>query len=270
MMEEKTTEFEGHKVHYWEGGSGFPVLMLHGVGPGTSIVGNFGPVLEPLSKQLHIFAIDLIGFGGSDRNKNQPFFDVDLWIRQAEAMLAMMPAGPVGIAGHSMGGALALKIAARNPRVVKVLTSCSVGTSYPLTEALDGFWSVPKDRASLRNVMERMVYSAEALTDEMIDGRWSLLTQEGYPKYFGELFAEPRQRFIDAAALSDIELGCIKAQVVMLHGRDDQPCPPELTTLVLAKKLPRADVVLLGKCGHNLPRERSAAYLQNAQALFGV
>lgn len=269
-MEEKFTDFEGHKVHYWEGGSGFPILMLHGVGPGTSIVGNFGPVLEPLSKHFHLFAIDLVGFGGSDRNQNQPFFDVDLWIRQAEAMLAMMPAGPVGVTGHSMGGALALKLAARNPRIVKVMTSCSVGTSYALTEALDGFWSVPDDKAGLRKVMISMVYSASALTDEMIDGRWSLLKQEGYPEYFGELFSKPRQRFIDAAVLSDGEIASIKAQVMMLHGRDDKPCPPELTTMVLAKKLARADVVLLGQCGHNLPRERSAAYLQSAQALFGA
>jgi hypothetical protein len=37
-----------HQVHYLEGGSGFPLPMLHGVGPGTSVMGNFGPVLEPL------------------------------------------------------------------------------------------------------------------------------------------------------------------------------------------------------------------------------
>ena len=45
----------------------------------------------------------------------------------------------------------------------------------------------------------------------------------------------------------------------MLHGREDQPCPPEQTTMVLAKRLRAADVHLLGQCGHNLPRERSAA-----------
>jgi 2-hydroxymuconate-semialdehyde hydrolase len=267
-MESRHTTFEGHKVHYWEGGSGVPILMLHGVGPGTSIIGNYGPVLEPLSKRFHVFAMDLIGFGGSDRNKSRPFFDVDLWVRQAQALIGMMPAGPIGIIGHSMGGAIALKVAARNDRVVKVMTSCSVGTAYPITSALDDFWSMPADRASLRRTMGRMVHSGDALTDEMIDDRWKLLTHEGYPEYFGELFAEPRQRFIDSAALGDDEIARIKAQVIMLHGRDDQPCPPDLTTMVLARKLPRADVHLLGRCGHNLPRERTAAFLQNVFALF--
>jgi 2-hydroxymuconate-semialdehyde hydrolase len=268
-MDRKYATFESHKVHYWEGGAGFPILMLHGVGPGTSTVGNFGPVLEPLSKRFHIFAMDLIGFGGSDRSRSQPFFNVDLWVRQALALLDTMPTGPVGIIGHSMGGALALKVAARRECVTKVMTSCSVGTSYPLTEALNAFWSVPKDREDLRKTMGRMVYSTAALSDEMIDDRWKLLTEPGYPEYFAQLFAEPRQRFVDAAVLSHDELKGIKAQVVMLHGRDDQPCPPELTTVVLAKKLPRADVHLLGACGHNLPRERTADFLSDATALFG-
>ena len=107
-MESKHTDVEGYKVHYWEGGKGFPILMMHGVGPGTSIMGNFQPALDGLCEQFHIFAMDLIGFGGSDRKTSTPYFDVDLWVRQAEAMLKLMPPGPVGVIGHSMGGALAL------------------------------------------------------------------------------------------------------------------------------------------------------------------
>lgn len=268
-MQNKQTTFEGHKASYLEAGAGFPILMIHGVGPGTSINANYGPVLEPLSKRFHIFGMDMIGFGGSDRNKTQPLFNVNLWVRQAEAMLALMPAGPVGIIGHSMGGAIALKVASRNERIVKVMTSCTVGAPYPINDALNGFWSMPADRAAMRTVMGRMMYSAENISDQMIEDRWSLLTQPGYPEYFDALFAEPRQRLLDAAVLSEDEIARIKAKVVMLHGRDDQPCPPELTTLVLARKLPRADIHLLGHCGHNLPRERTTDFLENAYALFG-
>ncbi len=268
-MDSKFTTFEDHKVHYLEAGSGFPILLLHGVGPGTSIAANFAPVLEPLSRRFHIFGMDLIGFGQSDRNSRRPFFDVDLWVRQAEAMLALMPAGPVGIIGHSMGGAIALKVAARNERIVKAMTSCGVGSAYPITRALSDFWSVPADRGAMRTVMGRMMYSAASVTDQMIEDRWKLLNQPGYPEYFSELFAQPQQRLLDMAVLSDDEIGRIKASVVMLHGRDDQPCPPDMTTLVLSRKLPQADVHLLGRCGHNLPRERTDAFVSHAYALFG-
>lgn len=268
-MDSKHATLLDHKVHYWEAGSGFPILLLHGVGPGTSIVGNFGPVLEPLSKRFHIFAMDLIGFGGSERNKTKPTFSVDLWVRQAEAMLALLPDGPVGIIGHSMGGAIALKVAARNKRVIKVMTSCSVGVPYPITDALKGFWSVPADRADLRVIMGRMMHSPASVADDMIEDRWKFLMQEGYADYVNDLFTEPKQRFLDQAALSDDEFASINAQVVMVHGRDDQACPPDRTTMAMSGKLPNADVHLLGRCGHNLPRERSAAFLHCATDLFG-
>ena len=93
MLESKTVKVEGIDVHYWAGGTGFPLLMLHGVGPGTSIQGNFGPVLEPLAARCRIVAVDLIGFGASGRKPNPPYFDLDLWLRQSEAMLALLPDG---------------------------------------------------------------------------------------------------------------------------------------------------------------------------------
>jgi len=268
-LEAKFTEIEGRRVHYWEGGSGFPVLMLHGVGPGTSIVGNFGPVLEPLAERYHILACDLIGFGESARKPEEPFFDVDLWVRQGLAMLDLMPDGPCGVAGHSLGGALALKVASRATRITKALTSCSIGASYPLNQALDEFWELPSDRAGLRRAMEAMVCDPANVSDEMIEGRWELLNQPGYDSYFGAMFAPPRQRFIDAGVLSAGELADIGAEITMIHGRDDRPCPPMETTMVLAESLPRAEVRLIGQCGHNLPREQTGAYLSAAFDLFG-
>lgn len=268
MLTTRHVDFDGLQVQIWEGGSGFPVLMMHGVGPGTSIQGNFGPVLEPIAGRCRILAMDLIGFGGSGRKRAEPYFDADLWLEQAGAMLGLLPPGPCGVAGHSFGGALALKLAARTPRISKVLTSSTVGAPYRLPPALDRFWSRPADRAALRSAMERMVADPAALTDAMIDDRWKLLTSGDYAQYFERMFAAPRQRYLDAAVLSDAELAAIDADVVMLHGREDQPCPAAPTTLALAGRIPQADVRLLARCGHNLPRERSADYIAAALALF--
>ncbi len=270
MLESKQTAIVGYNVHYWTGGEGFPILMLHGVGPGTSIVGNYQPVLEPLSQHCRIVAPDLIGFGKSARKAIPPFFDVALWIEQGLAMLDLLPPGPCGIAGHSLGGVLALKIASRSSRVTKVLTSSSIGALYPLPAALDDFWSVPADAGALARAMRRMVHDPSTVTAEMIADRWAMFQNAGYADYFDAMFASPRQRYIDAGVVSDDELSRIRARVVMLHGRDDQPCPAEATTLVVARHLPGADVHLLGACGHNLPRERTADYLGAAIGLFGA
>ena len=271
MLNSQKAEIAGHQVHYWEGGEGFPVLMLHGVGPGTSIVGNFGPLLEPLAAHCHLYAADLIGFGESGRKSSAPFFDIELWVEQALAMIEeiLLP-GPCGIAGHSLGGALALKTASRSDRVKCVLTSSSVGTSYPINSALDGFWTLPDTPDALKDSMIKMVGNPTALSNEMIDQRWELLQTEGCAAYFGEMFTPPRQQYLDAAILSPEEISSITAKIVMLHGRDDQPCPVEETTITLGRSLPDADIHLFGHCGHNLPRERSNDYLTAAIKLFGT
>lgn len=268
MLESKTTTFEGMKVHYWEGGSGFPVLMLHGVGPGTSIQGNFGPVLEPLSAQCSIVATDLIGFGASGRKPAPPYFDLDLWLRQAEAMLDLLPPGDCGVVGHSMGGALALKLAARHPRITRVLTSSTVGARYALPPALEKFWSTGADRDQLRLAMLEMLHDPAAVSDAMVEDRYKFLSSGDYAAYFAAMFEAPHQRYLDAAVLSEDELSEIRARVVMLHGRNDKPCPAEVTTMALASRLPGADVHLLGQCGHNLPRERTQEYLDIARSIF--
>lgn len=263
------TQIEGYRVRYWEGGDGFPILMLHGVGPGTSTVGNFGPVLEPLEEHCRIIAIDLVGFGDSERKKEGPFFDVDLWMRQGLAVLDHFIGGKrCGLVGHSLGGALALKIASHAPQVSKILTSSSIGASYPLNSALDAFWSLPGDQDQLRQIMGDMVFDPGAVTDEMLEMRWELLSQEGYGDYFVDMFSGDRQQLIDSAVLSDEEAARIDATITMLHGRNDKPCPAEQTTLKVAEKLPPADVILLGNCGHNLPRERTGDYLAAARSLF--
>ena len=264
-----TAKFEGYDVHYWEGGSGFPVLMMHGVGPGTSIMGNFEPAIAPMAEHYQLFATDLIGFGDSSRKTGAPFFDVELWVRQGLALLEKLPDGPCGVAGHSLGGAIALKIAASSPKVTHVLTSSTVGTPYELTPALNAFWSLPADRAQLRTAMEAMVYDPAAVTDGMIEGRWELLEQEGYADYFGAMFAEPRQRYLDSGIITDAEIAAlVNKKITLIHGSNDKPCPAELTTVKLGERLPHATVELIANCGHNLPREFTDRYLSAATTLF--
>ena len=58
--------FEGVPVAYIRGGGkGFPILMIHGSGPGASTQGNWRLVLDPLADRYQIYAMDLIGFGES-------------------------------------------------------------------------------------------------------------------------------------------------------------------------------------------------------------
>lgn len=269
MVAKRMVEAAGYKVCLYEAGSGYPVLMIHGIGPGTSIEGNFGPVLDPLAQRYKIVGTDLIGFGGSERKREQPYFDVDLWVRQGLALIDQMPAGPVGVIGHSLGGAVAIKIAARNPRVDKVLMSAAGGSRIRANQHVEKFWSPHKTKDSLREAMLGMVYDPAGVTDEVLDLRLSMLNQPGYGDFFAAMFGGSKQPLLDAAIITDAEAAAVKARVAIVHGRNDLPCPVDETALRHAAMFPKADVTLIAECGHGPPREHPQKWLAAAFGLFG-
>src|SRR5262249_12129387 len=54
----------GFKPASREAGRGAPVVFLHGLGGAAS---RWGPNIEPLARAFHVFALDKIGFGESDK-----------------------------------------------------------------------------------------------------------------------------------------------------------------------------------------------------------
>lgn len=265
----RSTEFRSTKVHYLEGGQGGSLLLMHGAGPGTSAPGNYRLVLEPLAARYRIHAMDLIGFGQSGRKSEAPYFDFEFWVGQAQHLLDQIPPGPVGLVGHSISAAIALRLAAANQRVSAVLTTGAVGTSFPITEELAKLWTFPESREQLREAMQAAVYDTSSLTDDFLDNRLHMLNQDAYPDYFRILFGGDKQALVDSWALSQDTLSRVTCPVAMIHGRNDVACPHELTTAKLGDALPQADVIQLAACGHSPALEHADKFLATARLLFG-
>jgi 2-hydroxymuconate-semialdehyde hydrolase len=264
-LKESDLPFEGTTIHCWEGGSGFPVLMLHGSGAGASIPGNFRRVLEPLAESFHVIAADLVGFGLSGGRTVKPYFDMDMWVRQAQFLLQRVQ-GPVGVIGHSISGAIALKLAAREPRVARVLTTGTMGVSFPCKPGTR-LWRYPESRDLLRQGTQVTVFDKSLIDEAEVDYRWMILTRPGYREYYESMFEGDKQHFIDLSAVTPEELGRIKATVLMMHGRQDASFPPEDTCMVLSRSL-QADVWLINNCAHSVALEYPEKFLAGARLLF--
>ena len=52
-----------HQTNYLEEGSGKPLFLLHGSGPGVSAWTNWGKVMPELSSHFRVIAPDIAGFG---------------------------------------------------------------------------------------------------------------------------------------------------------------------------------------------------------------
>lgn len=262
-------EFESTVASYIEGGAGFPILMIHGSGPGASTMANWRLVLEPLAERYHIHAMDLIGFGDSGRRGKPPYFDVDFWTEQCLHMIGRMPGRQIGVIGHSISGALALKLAAREPRITKVLTTGSMGAAFTVNADTMRCWSFPQDRADLVALAKATIHDQRHVTDAWIAGREKILFEDkAYGVYFAAMFEGDRQKYADSSHLTDDELSKITCAVTMLHGREDTPFPSSVS-VALSQKIPQSDLILLGNCSHSVALEFPEKLLTAARLLFG-
>jgi 2-hydroxymuconate-semialdehyde hydrolase len=266
----KNFTFEEIPVHYLEGGSGPPLLLIHGSGPGASTIGNWRTILEPLAEQFHVFAMDLIGFGLSGRLPKPPFFDMQLWQRQAAAMIAMMPDSAIGLLGHSISGALALRLAASSSRIGWLVTTGAMGARFPINDSTRLCWTFPKDVAALRETAEMLIFDHSYITDAYMQNRIEALFEDKeYKAYFSEMFSRPAEDTMAATLLTEAELKRIKIPVTMLHGRNDIAFPSSIT-MALAEALPQANVLLLSNCAHSVALEQSQQLLTQVQLLKPV
>jgi 2-hydroxymuconate-semialdehyde hydrolase len=243
--------FEDHAVAAYEGGrvGSFPLLLMHGIGPGASIETAFGSILPFLERNFNVFAMDWIGFGRSDRKHTEPFADFEFWVRQARSFLDMIPSGPLCVFGHSLSGAVALRLAATEERVAAVFTTGAVGTRFVVNEHLKRLWTYPQSASDLKNSLSSLIHDVSHISNEQIESRWKTLSAGDYGEYFTKMLADPERLVadwdIDADALASIRAPC-----TLLHGKNDLACPPEQTSGRLAQRIRHSNLILLDDCGH--------------------
>ncbi len=102
----------GTRVHVVERGAGPALVLIHGFGASTHDFEEH--VLEPLARAHHVVAVDLYGFGWSER-RDDFAYGWSLWSDQVLRTLDALDIPRASLVGHSMGGAVAAVLAARHP-----------------------------------------------------------------------------------------------------------------------------------------------------------
>lgn len=123
----KNIVVEGLRIHYEVAGDGEPIVLVHGFGGSTfSWRLNIGPLA---AAGYRVYAIDLPGFGFSERTSKPVFTSLD-WARLIREFLGRVgiPETRTVVIGNSMGGAVALRFAVEFPELTRglVLTAPAV------------------------------------------------------------------------------------------------------------------------------------------------
>jgi pimeloyl-ACP methyl ester carboxylesterase len=119
----------GMRINAWEWpAAGQPLLLLiHG---GRDQARSWDFVAERLTDQFHVIAPDLRGHGDSEWS-NEGQYDLADFVADSASVLLSLPS-PVQLVGHSLGGNIALRLAAICPERVERLVAIE-GLELPLT-----------------------------------------------------------------------------------------------------------------------------------------
>ncbi len=230
-------------------GSGFPVLLIHGSGPGVSAYANWRLVMPELAKQARVIAPDMVGFGFTERRAGQAY-NMDVWVAQAIGVLDALGIEQADLVGNSFGGALALALTIRHPqRVRRLVLMGSVGVPFNLTEGLDRVWGYEPSLVNMRELLDWFAYDRGLVNDDLARLRYEASIRPGFQESFAAMFPAPRQRWVDAMASAEADIRAIAHQTLVIHGREDRVIPLS-NSVTLADWIVRAQLHVFGQCGH--------------------
>jgi pimeloyl-ACP methyl ester carboxylesterase len=132
MTSSAFVELAGERVYYETGGSGSPVLMIHGIGAGNSSHLYRNNTLA-LSKEHRVYAFDFPGFARSGARAEA--YTNDLYVAVIEQFIKNVIREPTAIVAGSYAADYAIRLAAEQPTLItKLLLSNPSG--YGLSPAV--------------------------------------------------------------------------------------------------------------------------------------
>lgn len=121
---------DGYKMHYLVGGSGRPLLLVHGLGSRGEDWANLIPQL--IAGGNRVYALDLLGYGLSAQPKDKEYSITEEAIL-VEGFLDSQHLQQVDLAGWSMGGWIGMRVALDQPeRVRRLVLLDSAGLRFKL------------------------------------------------------------------------------------------------------------------------------------------
>jgi pimeloyl-ACP methyl ester carboxylesterase len=260
-FEERFAEIRDTRLRYLVAGEGEPLLLVHGLGGAAANWLALAPLLLPGRRLL---LPELPGHGGSEPPSAAPSLNV--YADRLAALLDHEAAAPAAVVGHSLGGAVVLRLAIRRPEAVSALVlagaaGISSGTRnarYALT--VTGIVKPGRKLAPYR----RRIARSNALK-RLVFGRWGAADPEALPPELVEAFLSGPARHTDTVSAAKAlvrddprpDLDRVRCSSLVLWGARDHQLPVG-DAFDYARRL-GGRLRVIADCGHLLIGERPDA-----------
>jgi pimeloyl-ACP methyl ester carboxylesterase len=260
-LEERFADVKGVRMRYFVGGSGPPLVLVHGLGGAAT---NWTELAPRLTERHRLLVPDLPGHGGSSAlpavSGLEPYADRVALVAEREGML------PAPVVGHSLGGMVVLRFALRRPGDVEALVlagaaGLSIGNVWG-RQLLSVFTAVRPGRLAARHqgwvsrspLLRRLVFGFVSVADPVA------LSNEAVEGFLaGQLLHTDVDAAWQALRLDDPrqELESVRCPVLVLWGAEDVQLPLD-DAFEYTRRL-RARLRVIPGCGHLLIGERPDA-----------
>lgn len=239
---------EGAAISLMRGGSGSPLLFLHG----SDAFGDWLPFMDGLARRFDTIVPDHPGFGRSDV---PPWLDrIDDAVHAYAVLLESLDLHDVVIAGHGLGGWIACELALRDPARFRALVLVDAAGLPLRTDGIDAFMCSPDEFRRACYVDERRApeLDADALAFRAKD---ALMTARlaWQPRFYDPQLAKWLHR--------------LRVPTLVVWGERDAIFPADQAG-VFAHTIPDARAVLIPDAGHLPHIERPAAFLAAVDAFL--
>lgn len=258
----------GYQVHYRESGTGAPVVLLHGGGPGASGWSNFGANFPVFAERFRTILIDQPGYGKSDR----PEVKGQYFTFSADALLSTLDALGVekaDLVGNSLGGGTAVRFALRHPdRAGRLVLMAPGGLSLNVfspdptegVQKLARFGAPPgPSKEKLAEFLRTLVYDRSLVTDELVDERFEAAADPDSLRAMASMGASFMRPDTFEEGMLWREAHRLRQRVLLVWGREDRVNPLD-GALVALKLISRAQLHVFGRCGHWAQLEKFAEF----------
>jgi pyruvate dehydrogenase E2 component (dihydrolipoamide acetyltransferase) len=214
----------GRKMRYLKLGSGEgpPVVFIHGFGGDLN---NWLFNQEVLAETHTTYAIDLPGHGGSSKDVGAG--DLGSMSAATAAWMDALKIDRAHLVGHSMGGAVALQLAATQPaKVASATLICPAGLGPDVSmEYINGFIENSRGK-KLEPILQMLVANPALVTRDMIEDVLKFKRIDGVDaalkKMRDAMFPNGKQ-----AVLLRGEIGKAKAPLQVIVGAQDRILPAD-------------------------------------------
>jgi len=247
-MKEFKTNIDGIDIAYARQGEGVALVLVHGYPLDHSI---WEPIVALLERDFDLIMPDLRGFGGSQVEDASG--SIDTYASDVAGLLRQLEVPRAIVAGHSMGGYVALALARNHPGIVTGLALVSSQLRADTPERSEG------RHQSARQVMAEGVgpvasaMSSQLTADPRIQASMQALIERQAPAGLAYALLAMAGR-PDAREM----IANLRIPVVAIHGDQDALIPIDRGREV-KEVLPSAEIVTVPGAGHLLMMENPEA-----------